>query len=145
HEQVRLADSISVHNCRLVADTIMPKYKALVKYYFRKYRLDTCMTISLDSAAFKDNDGIQPFGRVRLHQPPVSVFVWPRISWCDTDGDAYYFTDTTLPRLETETVCSYPRCLFPVADIDEDGISEIGQYFTSCSSHYKSLHVYSLK
>jgi len=73
-EQVLLADSIPAHNCRLVADTIVPKYKALVEYYFRKYRSDTCMTISLDAAAFEDNEGVQPFGRIRVHQPPVSAF-----------------------------------------------------------------------
>jgi hypothetical protein len=32
-----------------------------------------------------------------------------------------------------------------VGDIDEDGVAEIGQYFSSCASHYKSLYVYSLK
>jgi hypothetical protein len=61
------------------------------------------------------------------------------------DGMAYYFTDTTLPRLLTDTYCCHPTYLFSVGDIDEDGIAEIGEYRTSCVSRFKSLNIYSLK
>jgi hypothetical protein len=88
---------------------------------------------------------VQRLGRIRPGKPPVAVFVWPQLSWCDLEGDAYYFTDTSLPRLETESGCCHPQSLFLVGDIDEDGIQEIGQYFSSCASRYKSLYVYSLK
>lgn len=138
-------DSTWAHNYRIIADSIMPVYKDLVKYYFRKYRQDSCKAILLDSADFAHSEGVRPFGHVHFNKPPISVFLWPQLSWCDLQGDAWYFTDTSLPRLETESGLCYPSTLFPVSDIDEDGTAEIGQLYTSCSSHYQSLHVYSLK
>jgi len=122
----------------------MPRYKDLVTYYFQKYRPKTCGAILLDSAGFEDFEGVQSIGRIHLNKPPVSVFVWPQLNWCNPEGDTYYFTDTTLPRMETESVCCHPQSLFPVGDIDEDGIAEIGQYNSSCAGHYKSLYVYTL-
>ena len=124
----------------------MPAYKALVKYYFKKYRPDTCMWAdSLHAADFKYNEGVQPIGHIRLDKPSVSVFVLSPLNTCDSDGQSYYFTDTSLPRLPTDSYCCHPNSLFPVGDIDEDGISEIGLYLSTCVSRYKQLIVYSLK
>src|SRR5882724_9952457 len=35
-------DSIPAYNCRLITDSILPAYKDLVRFYFRKYGWDTC-------------------------------------------------------------------------------------------------------
>ncbi len=92
-----------------------------------------------------DFDGILSIGIIKKSKPIDSVFVLPRLRWCDNDGDAYYFTDTSLPRLETDSYCCHPNNLFNIGDIDEDGIAEIAQWNSSCVSRFKSLLVWSLK
>jgi hypothetical protein len=68
----------------------------------------------------------------------------PMFNYCD-DGESYCFFDKTLPRLSTDSYCCQPGNLFVIDDIDEDGIREIGIYYSSCSGRYKSLRIYSLK
>jgi hypothetical protein len=50
-----------------------------------------------------------------------------------------------LPRLLTDSYCCHPTNLFLIGDIDDDGISEICIFYSSCVSRYKSLIAYSLK
>jgi hypothetical protein len=100
---------------------------------------------------YDDFEGLCYIGDINHNNIKDSVFVLHPLSFCQfpgeqsNDGQAYYFLDTTLPRLQTESYCCHPSSLFVAGDIDEDGVQEIGQYYSSCVSHYKSLYVYTLK
>jgi hypothetical protein len=145
-------DMVSSANCIFFADSLLHGHKDVLKYYFSKYLPDSCTHFhSSKSELIKNFEGVVFIGDINYNRIPDSVFVLEPITYCrfkeekDFEGDAYYFTDTTLPRLQTGSECCHPENIFLVEDIDEDGISEIGQFFSSCASHYKSLYVYSLK
>jgi hypothetical protein len=137
------------------SDSVLHGHKAVLKYYFNKYGSDSicgphCEVY--DRKDIKDEfEGLLYIGNINNNSTTDSVFVLKPLNYCKlegevtSDGQAYYFTDTTLPRLQTDSYCCHPSSLFLVGDIDEDGVSEIGEYHSSCASHYKILHVYSLK
>ena len=141
------------------SDSIFHGYKEVLSYYFKKYSSDTCF-IWHDKTNFIDSVGVNGYHEVKTlgivhNNIKSSVFVLYPLSYCtyyNTLDDergfnkmSYYFTDTTLPRLQTDSYCCHPSNIFLAGDIDEDGVSEIGQYYSSCGSHYKSLFVYTLK
>ena len=133
------------------ADSVLKGHKEILKYYFTKYSSDACDAEFYDkSELIKNFEGLVNLGNIRKDRTS-SVFVLKPLNYCtfdnekDLDGEAYYFTDTTLPRLKTDSYCCHPSNIFSVGDIDEDGTEEIGQFYSSCTSHYKSLYVYSLK
>ena len=145
-------DMVSSANYKFFADSLLHGHEDVLKYYFNKYLPDTCTHFHLPkSDLIKNFEGVISLGDINHNNIPDSVFVLEPITYCrfkdekEFDGDAYYFTDTTLPRLQTGSECCHPQNIFSVGDIDEDGVSEIGQFFSSCASHYKSLYVYSLK
>lgn len=72
------------------------------------------------------------------------VFVLPRVNHCE-EGDAYYFSSPEIPRLKTDSQCCHPRSIFPLGDIDGDGGIEIGEYYSSCASRFKSISLWTLK
>jgi hypothetical protein len=137
------------------SDSVLHGHKAVLKYYFNKYGSDSICGSHCefyDRKEVKDEfEGLLYIGNINNNRIKDSVFVLKPLNFCKQegeeyfDGQAYYFTDTTLPRLQSDSYCCHPSSLFLVGDIDEDGVSEIGEYFTSCASHYKSLFVYSLK
>lgn len=55
------------------------------------------------------------------------------------EGTAFVFSDPAIPRIKTNTLCVNLGSLFFVGDIDEDEWVELGQYHSSCASHYKTL------
>ena len=136
---------------QFIKDSVLHGYADILRYYFSKYAPDSCWPAPYDSTYFREFEGMGYIGDINQNKTKDNFFVLNPISAChfpdekSWDGEAYYFTDTTLPRLQTESYCCHPTSLFHVGDIDEDGISEIGEYFSSCSSRYKSLYVYSLK
>jgi hypothetical protein len=133
------------------SDSVLHGQKEILEYYFTKYSSDTCNALTYDkNETIKNFEGLYKLGNIH-NQISTSVFVLNPLNYCafdnekDADGQAYYFTDTTLPRLQTDSYCCHPSNIFLVGDINEDGISEIGEYYSSCSSHYKSLILFSLK
>jgi hypothetical protein len=143
---------VSCGDYKFFADSLLHGHQEVLKYYLKKYLLDSCQPFYLNKIDLINNfEGVAYIGDINHNKIKDSVFVLEPISYCkiegedDTEGDAYYFTDTTLPRLQTGSECCHPKNLFSVGDIDEDGIAEIGQFYSSCVSHYKSLHVFSLK
>lgn len=147
-----LAGEVKTNDLRFFADSVFHGYKSILKYYFSKYT-DSCpVNIENKFDALNDFEGIKPIGHIRTGKTKKdSVFILNPLTTCKYatedvyDGQAYYFTDTTLPRLQTDSYCCHPTNIFLVGDIDEDGISEIGLYLSSCAGHYKSLKVYKLK
>ena len=160
-EKERHVDTLSIKNkvssldYSFFSDSILHGHKEELKYYFKKYGSDsTCSSFwhFYDKEEIRSEfEGLAYIGDINHNAIKDSVFVLEPLNYCkhdgekDFDGEAYYFTDTTLPRLQTGSSCCHPSNLFLVGDINEDGISEIGQFFSSCASHYKSLYVYSLK
>ncbi len=149
------ANKVKATDYVFFSDSVLHGHKAVLKYYFNKYGSDTTCSSYwhfYDKKEMKEEfEGLHFIGNVKSNLTKDSVFVLEPLNYCkqngekDFDGQAYYFTDTTLPRLQTNSYCCHPSNIFLVGDIDEDGVSEIGEYYSSCASHYKSLYVYSLK
>lgn len=126
-------------------------YRGTLQFYFKKYGSDSCKPIVYEkSVVVKDFSGVINLGNIH-RATTTAVFVLNPLNHCSfknektPNGQAYYFTDTTLPRLQTDTYCCSPNNLFLVGDINEDGISELGEYRSSCSGRLKTLYVYTLK
>ena len=128
-------------------DTLLHGYAGKLKYYFEKYtKGDSCKLGTYDDTTLEEYfEGIKLLGYLKNNNTKDSVFVLPALTVCEDGGESYYFSDTSIPRLHTESVCCHPENIFLVGDIDEDGISEIGQYTSSCVSRYKGLIVWTLK
>lgn len=62
---------------------------------------------------------------------------------------AYYssinFTNNNLPRIVETEITINNNSIFLVNDIDEDGIKEVGKYFTTGASRFKGLQLISLQ
>jgi hypothetical protein len=139
-------NTVKATDYNFLADSIFHGHKALLKYYVNKYFIDTCVAERFPKDDIKEEfEGLMYIGKIRNNKIRDSVFVLNPLSYCDSDGQCYYFTDTSLPRLQTDSYCCHPENIFLVGDIDEDGVSEIGQYTSSCASHYKALLVWTLK
>lgn len=91
-----------------------------------------------------ENEGFHNIGDIDGDGKNDFVFVLFPLNWCE-EGQSYYFTNKNIPRLLTESNCCHPNSIFNVGDIDEDGICEIGQYYSSCASRFKALIVLTLK
>ena len=66
----------------------------------------------------------------------------PSFNYCDGGEFILFFWQN--PNKTLHWLC-HPENLFVCPDIDEDGINEIGIFYSSCVSRYKSLRIYSLK
>lgn len=132
-------------NLQFFGDSLLANKTSLVKTLVNSYQLDTCGTIAYENTTLKEGfEGFKAIGDINGNKMPDTIFVMPPFNYCD-DGDSYYFLDTTLPRLYTDSYCCHPDNLFPIGDIDEDGITEICIFYSSCTSRFKSLIAYSLK
>jgi hypothetical protein len=146
-KQALSKDSILSNDLSFIIDSVLAGRSYLFSY-LKKYQNDKCLTLSERKKDILSGfDGVMPVGSIRLGHKTDSVFTLnPLGFYCDVpDGMSYYFTDTTLPRLETDSYCCHPNNIFVVADIDEDGIAEIAQWHSSCTSRFKGLLVWSLK
>ncbi len=61
------------------------------------------------------------------------------------EGASFVFTNRKLPKIKVDALCVSCDYIFPIGDIDEDGIMELGQYYSSCSSRLKVLLVLHLE
>ncbi len=116
----------------------------LLSCYFKKYDANE-NTDSMIYFAFK-NDSFEAsvnLGDLNNDKKNENVFLLPMLNYGE-EGDAFYFYDTIFPRLETNSLCAHRENIFLLEDINEDGIKEIGLYYSACSSRYKSIQVYSL-
>ena len=132
-------------NTYFIGDSLLKHKTDLLKKYLDKYQTDTCGIIAYsDSDLKKEFGSLKNIGDINGDKIKDTVFIDPPFNYCD-DGYSYSFFDTTLPRLFTDSYCCHPDNLFPIGDIDEDGISEICIFYSSCASRFKSLIAYSLK
>jgi hypothetical protein len=140
-------DSISSTDPSFYGDSLFPGHKSLLTLLISKYDNDTCFPIIHNKKELREKfEGYKILGDINNDKINDSVFVLPPLNWCGyNDGDSYYFTDTSLPRLNSGSECSHPTNSFKAPDIDEDGVCEVGFFYSSCASRYKSLQLYTLK
>jgi hypothetical protein len=141
------ASVIAIHNSnkQYLKDSLLLDNLGIIDNYFSKYQPDTWSTVIYTNAELKEDfEGIIILKGIKIDKPNDTAFVMPLFNYCD-DGESYCFYDKTLPRLNTHSYCCHPDNLFVCSDIDEDGLNEIGIYYSSCSSRYKSLRIFSLK
>lgn len=127
-----------------LSDSVFHGYKELLKYQIEKYKNDTCTPNIIEKESLNDFEGFKSVGDINNDGKSDSVFVLDALDWC-AESQSYYFTDTSLPRITNSSNCCHPYNVFKAPDIDEDGICEIGVYYSSCASRYKSVILYSLK
>lgn len=130
---------------QFIGDSLLTGKSFLLKKYIDDYQSDTCEIISYEDTTLRSGfEGVKNIGDINGDKISDTVFVVPPFNFCD-DGYSYSFFDTTLPRLFTDSYCCHPDNLFSIGDIDEDGISEVCIFYSSCASRFKSLIAYSLK
>lgn len=132
-------------NIFFFADSLLKCDRTLIQTLVNKYQNDSCKILTYKTDALKSEyEGIRTVPDINGNKIKDSVFVLPPFNLCN-DGQSYYFFDKTIPRLPTDSYCCHPDNLFVVQDIDEDGIKEIGIFYSSCASRYKSLKIFTLK
>ena len=132
-------------NMIFFADSLLKTSRSVLKTYMAKYQTDSCgIIVYQDSILKTEFEGVKAIKGIKENETTDSVFVMPPFNRCD-DGQSYCFYNKTLPRLYTDSYCCHPDNLFVISDIDEDGIKEIGIYYSSCASRYKGLKIFSLK
>jgi hypothetical protein len=118
------------------------------KYKVNLARYDTmsfCEPEKLNSRQMiKDFEGFNNVGDVNNDGKDDFVFVLHPLNKCE-EGQSYYFSNSAIPRIETDSYCCHPKSVFSIGDIDEDGKNELGQYYSSCASRYKGMTIWSLK
>jgi hypothetical protein len=141
------SDSVLSNSYSYYGDSLFRGHKELLTFIIKKYYRDSCAPIIQSKKDLKDFfEGFKNLGDVNGDKKNDSIFILPPLNYCeDAEGQSYYFTDTSLPRLLSGSNCCHPCNFFKVPDIDEDGICEVGFYYSSCTSRYKSLEIYSLK
>ncbi|WP_326981501.1 hypothetical protein VUJ46_14785 [Chryseobacterium sp. MYb264] len=127
------------------SDSLLMANNDILEDYLEKYQSEKCGNQNYTNKQLKDNfKGIKIIKNIRNNAQQDTVFVVPSFNYCD-DGESYVFYDKSIPRLLTDSYCCNPDNLFVIDDINEDGINEIGIYYSSCVSRYKSLRIFSLK
>lgn len=137
--------SILNSNKQYFKDSLLKENLGIIDKYFSLYQSDSCGILTHKLSELKEEfEGVRILKGIRVEKQRDTAFVIPTFNYCD-DGESYCFYDKTLPRLYTDSYCCHPDNLFVCSDIDEDGVNEIGIFYSSCASRYKSLRIYSLK
>ncbi|MBK9732624.1 MAG: hypothetical protein IPO83_15325 [Chitinophagaceae bacterium] len=132
-------------NKQYFKDSLLNEKSGIIDNYFSSYQADSCGILTYKNSELKEEfEGIRIVKGIRTNKQSDTVFVIPTFNYCD-DGESYCFYDKTLPRLYTDSYCCHPDNFFLCNDIDEDGINEVGIFYSSCASRYKSLRIFSLK
>src|SRR5690554_5103222 len=132
-------------NKQYLKDSLLKENSGIIESYFSKYQSDTCGILPYkNSELYERYEGLKEIKGIRADKQSDTVFVLQAFNYCD-QGDSYYFFDKSLPRLQTDSNCCHPNNFFVISDIDEDGTNEIGIFYSTCVSRYKSLKIYTLK
>lgn len=141
------SDSILSNDIQFINDSILKgKFRLDISKYDFKNQRNKCYPIKISKETISEfyNQRFNNLGDLNGDKKIDSVFVLSALNSCE-EGDSYYFTNNTIPRIQTESNCYHPESIFSMADIDEDGGNEIGQYYSSCSSAFKSINIWTLK
>lgn len=132
-------------NIQYFGESLLGGKRMIIQNYIDKYQTDSCGIITYADSVLKSRfEGIKNIGDINGDNKLDTIFVIQPFNYCD-DGQSYCFFDSSLPRLHTDSYCCHPDNFFSISDIDEDGIQEVGIYYSTCVSRYKYLKIYSLK
>ncbi|MEN2401387.1 hypothetical protein GKZ90_0016475 [Flavobacterium sp. MC2016-06] len=140
-------DSILSNDIQFINDSILKgKFKLDISKYEIEAKKNSCLPTRLSKKIFDEfyNEGFNNLGDLDGDGKDDSVFVLTALNYCE-EGDSYYFTNNKIPRILTDSNCCHPSSIIKIGDIDEDGKSEIAEYYSSCASRYKAITIYSLK
>src|SRR5690554_8113930 len=80
-----------------------------MKIYLEKYHSDTCGNHDYTNIELKENfTGVRAIKSIRHKDEQDFVFVVPPLNNCDV-GESYFFLDSSLPRLLTDSFCCHSR------------------------------------
>jgi hypothetical protein len=140
-------DSILSNDIQFINDSILKgKFKLDISKYEAESKIKGCLPERLQRKMFDQNysQKFKSVGDLNGDGKDDSVFILPGLTFCE-EGESYYFTDNSIPRILTDSNCCHPPNILNIGDIDEDGKSEIAEYYSSCASRYKAITIYSLK
>lgn len=140
-------DSVLSNDIQFINDSILKgKFKLDISKYEAENKIKGCLPDRLQKKMFDEyyNEGFNNLGDLNGDKKEDYVFVLHALNYCE-EGDSYYFTDNSIPRILTDSNCCHPSSIINIGDIDEDGKSEIAEYYSSCASRYKTITIYSLK
>ncbi len=133
-------DSINSINYRqiLLTDSLL---HTSVKHYIA----DTSVMILMEGMVqnIKDFRLFRTLGDINGDNRLDSVFLVPELIRSHDnsyeEGITLVFSDSKIPPIKVNQMCVQFQNFFVVGDIDEDGWMELGQYYSSCASRYKTL------
>lgn len=140
-------DSILSNDINYINDSILKgKFKLSISKYEVESEKNNCYPIRISKKEIKEfySEKLENLGDLNNDKKDDFTFFLHSLNYCE-DGDSYYFTDNNIPRIKTDSNCCHSKSLFSIGDIDEDGGNEIGQYYSSCTSGYKSIYIWTLK
>ncbi|KIA98242.1 hypothetical protein OA93_10665 [Flavobacterium sp. KMS] len=140
-------DSVLSNDIQFINDSILKgKFKLDISKYEAESKTKECLPFRLKKKMFDEyyNEGFNNLGDLNGDKKEDYVFVLHALNYCE-EGDSYYFTDNSIPRILTDSNCCHPSSIINIGDIDKDGKSEIAEYYSSCASRYKAITIYSLK
>ncbi|WP_298121122.1 hypothetical protein [Flavobacterium sp.] len=140
-------DSVLSNDINFINDTLLKgKFKLSISKYEVDNEKNNCYPIRISKKVINEfyNEELENLGDLNNDKKDDFAFYLHSLNYCE-QGDSYYFTDNNIPRIETESTCCHSKSLFSIGDIDEDGGNEIGQFYSSCTSQYKSIFIWTLK
>ncbi len=146
-EQIELIRENTSHDSILSSDYNFITVNLLENRFdidIAKYQNEKSLPIRLNKEELIEKfEGFQNIGDLDKDGKDDHVFVLDPLDFCE-EGQSYYFSNPTIPRIFSESYCCHPNSIFSIGDIDEDGSNEIGQYYSSCASRYKSINIWTL-
>lgn len=140
-------DSIVSNDIFYINDSILKgNFKLDISRYELYNKKNKCYPIRISKKTVSEfyRQGLKNLGDLNGDKKDDSVFVLYGLNSCE-DGNSYYFTDNKISRIQTESYCCHPESIFSIGDIDEDGGNEIAEYYSSCTSNFKSFRIWTLK
>lgn len=123
-------------------------YDLVVEQKFKidltKYQNSNCPSDTLTKTEYLQNfEGIKELGDLDSDGKTDYVYILNPLNKCE-DGQSYYFSNPSVERIATESYCCHLSSIINIGDINEDGLTEIAEYYSSCVSKYKAITVHSL-
>ena len=139
--------SVISNDILYINDSILKgKFKLDISKYEEDNKKNKCYPERISKKVISEfyNQGFKNLGDLNGDKKEDLVFVLHALNSCE-DGDSYYFTDNNIPRIQTESYCCHTESIFSIGDIDEAGGNEIAEYYSSCTSNFKSFRIWTLK
>lgn len=143
--EARSEDTVLSNDVRFINHELLKgRYRVNLKPYDTFSRAGCKPELLSRRETIANFEGFHNVGDIDGDKKVDYVFVLSPINSCE-EGQSYYFSNSTIPRIQTESHCCHPESVFSLGDIDEDGKNELGEYFSSCANRYKAITIWSFK